>query len=72
MGEKTSITYVHLRGINMSECMKIYIDESKAIIILSYETGIYDDVALINVRENLKKAYGYEVIMIPNATITIV
>lgn len=56
----------------MSECMKIYIDESKEIIILSYETGIYDDVALINVRENLEKAYGYEVIMIPNATITIV
>lgn len=56
----------------MKEFMNIYVDEDKAIIILSYASGVYDNESLTSVQEDLEKAYGYTVLLMPNATLTLV
>lgn len=59
-------------GIIMQEYMKVFIDESKGIVLLGYDSIAYEDEVLEDIREGFKKAYGYEVLMLPNATVSIV
>lgn len=52
--------------------MKVFIDESKGIVLLGYDSIAYEDEVLEDIREGFKKVYGYEVLMLPNATVSIV
>lgn len=56
----------------MEEYMKVFIDESKGILLLGYDSNVYEDEILEDIREGFKKAYGYEVLLLPNATVSII
>jgi len=49
--------------------MKLYIDKNNEIIILSYKSISYSEEELLPLIEELKKAYSYQVIALPDLEI---
>lgn len=56
----------------MEEYINLIIDKINSVVILSYEGNLVNDDELEKIEIDIENTYGYKVIKIPNATVTII